>query len=99
MRLSPLRLTLTSKPPFASCRRAQLLEGEKLLLVIASCAGDLKVYLEDLADMDGAIARGRAKLLNREKVGQEFLLAYDESKKQLAVVSSDKVRIRLCYHG
>lgn len=45
--------------------------------------------------MDGAIARGCGKLLNREKIGQEFLLAYDESKKTLVVVSSDKVRVHL----
>ncbi|KAF8548835.1 hypothetical protein OG21DRAFT_670471 [Imleria badia] len=55
--------------------RAQLLEGEKLLL----------------EGMDSAIAQGRRKQLNREKVGQEFLLAYDESKKMLAVVSSQKL--------
>jgi hypothetical protein len=41
--------------------------------------------------MDGATANARGKPLNRAKIGQEFLLAYDESKKMLAVVSSDKV--------
>lgn len=84
---------------FISSRRAQLLEGEKLLLVVADRAGNLNVYFERLAGMDGAIARGRGKPLNREKIGQEFLLAYDESKKMLAVVSSDKVRVCLRYHG
>ena len=73
------------------------MEGEKLLLVIADRAGNLSVYLEKLEAVDGAIARTRGKLLNREKIGHDFLLAYDESKKMLAVVSSDKVRIRLRY--
>jgi hypothetical protein len=41
--------------------------------------------------MDGAITRSRGKPLNREKIGHEVLLAYDESKKLLAVVSSSKV--------
>ena len=73
------------------------MEGEKLLLVVADRAGNLNVYLEKLEAMDGAIARTRGKPLNREKIGHDFLLAYDESKKMLAVVSSDKVRVRLRY--
>ena len=73
-----------------------MLEGEKLLLIISDRVGNLSVYLERLEVIDGAIARGRAKQLNREKIGQKFLLAYDESKKILAVVSSDKVRLRYC---
>ena len=58
---------------------------------MADRAGNLSVYLDRLAGMDGATAHGRGKPLNRAKIGQEFLLAYDESKKMLAVVSSDKV--------
>ena len=76
-----------------------MLEGEKLLLVVADRAGNLIIYLDQLASMQGAIARGRGKSLNREKIGQDFLLAYDESKKMLAVVSSDRVRICLRYYG
>jgi len=68
-----------------------LLEGEKLLLVVADRAGNLSVYLDRLEAIHGAIARSRGKPLNREKIGHQFLLAYDESKKMLAVVSSDKV--------
>ena len=76
----------------ARTRRAQLLEGEKLLLVVTDRAGNLLVYFDGLTAMAGSITRRHAKHLNREKIGQEFLLAYDESKKLLAVVSSDKVR-------
>lgn len=75
--------------------RAQLLEGEKLLLAVTGRGGNLYVYLDGLASMDGAIARGRGKRLNREKIGQDFLLAYDEMRRMLAVVSSDKVLARL----
>ena len=88
-------MELELNPPVHSSRRAQLLEGEKLLLVVAD-AGNLKVYLDRLAGMDDAISRGRGKVLNGEKIGQEFLLAYDESKKMLAVVSLGKVRVSLC---
>ena len=69
------------------------------MLVVTDRTGNLLVYLDNLAGMDGAIARGRGKLLNREKIGHEFLLAYDELKKMLAVVSSDKVRVYLCYRS
>ena len=44
--------------------------------------------------MAGAITRRRGKSLNRERIGHKFLLAYEESKGLLAVVSSEKVR---CY--
>lgn len=61
------------------------------MLVVADRAGNLVVYLDGLAAMAGTITRRRGKSLNREKIGHDFLLAYEESKKMLAVVSSDKV--------
>ncbi|KAF8452913.1 hypothetical protein L210DRAFT_3617960 [Boletus edulis BED1] len=78
-----------------SVMRAQLLEGERLLLVIADRVGNLSVYLDRLEGIDGAIARRRGKVLNREKIGHDFLLAYDESKRTLAVVSSDKLLLHI----
>ncbi|KIJ07204.1 hypothetical protein PAXINDRAFT_19596 [Paxillus involutus ATCC 200175] len=82
-------------PQGHSVVRAQLLEGEKLLLVVADRNGNLIVYLEGLAGVDGAIQRGRGKALNREKIGQDFLLAYDESKRMLGVVSSDRLLLHI----
>ncbi|KAF8548149.1 hypothetical protein OG21DRAFT_1501183 [Imleria badia] len=88
------------KLPLAhSVIRAQLLEGEKLLLVVADRAGNLGVYLDRLEAMDGAIAIGRGMRLNRERIGQEFLLAYDESKMTLAVVSLDKLLLHIFVFG
>ncbi|KAF8548768.1 hypothetical protein OG21DRAFT_684156 [Imleria badia] len=75
--------------------RAQLLEAEKLLLVVADRAGNFWVFFDCLAAMASTIARGRGKRLNREKIGHDFLLAYDESKKMLAVVSSDKLQLHI----
>ena len=79
-------------------RRAQLLPAEKILLIVADRTGNLSVYLESLTAIDGAISRGRGKQLNREKIGQDFVLAFDESKRMLSVVSSDKVCI-FVYRG
>ncbi|KIJ13989.1 hypothetical protein PAXINDRAFT_100354 [Paxillus involutus ATCC 200175] len=90
------RFTHTFKLPQGhSVVRAQLLEGEKLLLIVADRNGNLTVYLEGLAEVDGAIGRGRGKALNREKIGQDFLLAYDESKRMLGVVSSDRLLLHI----
>ncbi|KAF8428935.1 hypothetical protein L210DRAFT_3623712 [Boletus edulis BED1] len=78
-----------------SIMHAQLLESDKLLMVIADRSGNLFVYLDSLASIAGAVARGRGKPLNREKIGQDFLLAYDEAKKLLAVVSSEKLQLHV----
>ena len=48
--------------------------------------------------MDEAVSRGRGKVLNLERIGQDFALAFDESKWMLSVVSSDKVRILIYYN-
>jgi len=65
---------------------------------VADRLGNLSVYHENLTAIDGAVSRGRGKPLNREKIGQDFVLAFDESKRMLSVVSSDKVCI-LVYCG
>ena len=53
--------------------------------------GNLTVYLEHLTAIEGALAHGgRGKKLNRDKIG-EFVLAFDESKRVLSVVATEKV--------
>ncbi|KAI6163533.1 hypothetical protein EDD17DRAFT_475985 [Pisolithus thermaeus] len=78
--------------------RAQLLEGEKLLLVVSDRIGNLIVYLDHLTAIDAAIARGRGKSLNREKIGQDFVLAFDESRRMLGIVSSNKLLLHIFVH-
>ncbi|KAI6095859.1 hypothetical protein F5141DRAFT_1012708, partial [Pisolithus sp. B1] len=78
--------------------RAQMLQGEKLLLIVIDRIGNLMVYLEHLTTIDAAIARGRGKKLNREKIGQDFVLAFDESKRMLSIVSSDKLLLHIFVH-
>lgn len=75
------------------CRRAQLLPLDKLLLIVTDRLGNLSVYLESLTAIDRVVSRGRGKVLNREKIGQDFVLAFDEPRRILGVVSSDKVRV------
>lgn len=42
--------------------------------------------------MDGAISRQKPiKVLHRDKIGQEFILAYEESKRMLVLCASTKV--------
>lgn len=48
------------------------------------------MFLERLHAIDGAIKRGQCKHLYREKMGDNVLLAFDESRKMLVIVSSDK---------
>ncbi|KAI6101021.1 hypothetical protein EDD16DRAFT_1844403 [Pisolithus croceorrhizus] len=78
--------------------RAQLLQGEKLLLIVTDRIGNLTVYLDHLTAIEAAITRGRGKTLNREKIGQDFVLAFDESKRMLSIVSSDKLLLHIFVH-
>jgi hypothetical protein len=82
------------------CSHAQLLEKNKLLLVVDDRTGNFLVFLEELSAIEGAIIRQRhKKLLNRDKIGQDFVLAFDETRRMLAVCASTKVFFsRLLYH-
>ena len=72
------------------CSRAQLLQGNKLLLIVSNQAGDLLVFLDHLHAIDGSIRNDRCKYLHHDKIGRN-LLVFDESRKMLMIVSSDKV--------
>ena len=61
------------------------------MLMIVDEGDKLSVYLEKLVGMDGAIKKGRRKLLHKERVGQEFSVACDEQKRLLVICSSAKV--------
>lgn len=74
-----------------TCRHAQLLDHTRLLLVVLDRSGNLLILSDALAGIDGAIKRERYRILNRDKIGQDFLLAFDESKRTLAVCASQKV--------
>jgi hypothetical protein len=70
---------------------SQLLENEKLLLILAD-QENYSIYLQRLSNMDAAIQRGRTiKVLPLKKVGEGLLFAFDEVNRMLAVCSSTKV--------
>ncbi|OJA14302.1 hypothetical protein AZE42_01565 [Rhizopogon vesiculosus] len=73
--------------------RAQLLAGEKILLATTDRVGDLTVFLERLTAIEGALTHsGHGKKLNRDKIG-DFVLAFDESKRMLSVVATEKLLV------
>ncbi|KAH7884451.1 hypothetical protein F5I97DRAFT_1937890 [Phlebopus sp. FC_14] len=86
-------------PCGCSVKRAQLLEGDKILLIVEDRIRNLSVYLESLTGLDGAIQRGRGKVLHREKIGQDIIIAFDETKHMLALVSSEKLLLHIFSHN
>lgn len=50
------------------------------------------MYLERVTAIEGALTHGgRGKKLNRDKIG-EYVLAFDELKRVLCVIATEKVR-------
>jgi hypothetical protein len=47
--------------------------------------------LDHLNNIETSIGRERGKMLHRDKIGDEFLLAFDESQAMLALISCEKV--------
>jgi hypothetical protein len=78
-----------------SFRHIQLLAKDRCLLVIHRTDGASEIYMEHLSDLHLAIQHHRYKmLLQKDKIGDEFLLAYDEAKRMLAVFKA-QVRCNL----
>ncbi|OCH90958.1 hypothetical protein OBBRIDRAFT_792770 [Obba rivulosa] len=79
----------------------QLLQNHKCLLILDDSTGNVKVFLESLTTIDGALKRSNAckKVLKRDKIGAHFLLAFDETKRMLVVLStSEQLEPRLQLH-
>ncbi|KAI0250860.1 hypothetical protein BJV78DRAFT_1282923 [Lactifluus subvellereus] len=73
----------------------QLLEKERLLLILVD-RDKVAIYLERLPVMSMAIQRDRPiKSLNREKLGQDVLFAFDETKRALAVCAPIKLQLHV----
>ncbi|KIJ61761.1 hypothetical protein HYDPIDRAFT_115585 [Hydnomerulius pinastri MD-312] len=81
-----------------SVSHAQLLEGEMVLVVLVDRDGNLLPFLEHLNGIGHAISRQRGKLLHRDKIGEKFLLAFDESKRMLSVVACEKLQLHVFVH-
>jgi hypothetical protein len=77
-------------------RHCQLLNGGLCLVVISDQTHDLRVYLEPLAEISGAIVRQHwKKVIRRERIGQCPLIAFDETKRTLAFLSTAAVGIHM----
>jgi len=72
-------------------RHGQLLQNDRLLLIVIDRGGNLLIFLEYLTAMHAAVKRNRPRTLHRDKIGHDFLLAFEESKRMLAVCASTKV--------
>lgn len=73
--------------PLSFCR---ILENEKLLLVLVS-RDNVSIFLDRFPAMEMAVRGKPIKHLNREKLGDDVLFAFDETKRVLVVCASVKV--------
>jgi|SRR5882757_4068914 len=80
------------KALFSFC---QILENAKLLLVLLD-HNKVYIYLDRLPTIDVVIQQSRpVKTLTRERLGEDFLFAFDEAKRALAVCASKEVPLYL----
>ncbi len=71
-----------------------LLASGKCLLIVDDNRpeGNLNIYLEQLSVLDNAIQQNRPrKLLHKNKLGENFVIAFDEIKRMLLLCASSKV--------
>ncbi|KAI5122457.1 hypothetical protein M0805_008768 [Coniferiporia weirii] len=77
-------------PVGAEIRLLQLLENNKCLVIVEDRGHDLHIFLENLSNLDAAIANGRSKkVIKREKTGHDIVVAYDEGRRVLVVCGID----------
>ncbi|CAK5283767.1 unnamed protein product [Mycena citricolor] len=75
----------------------QVRDSDKLLFVIED-AEHLCVFLDSPSNIGQAISRGRAgakKLLHRDKIGKDVLLAYNEQKRMLMICAASQLKLHL----
>jgi hypothetical protein len=71
-------------------RFIQIIDGDMCLLILDNRRGKLYVFLEDITTLNMALERGKyKKLLHRDKLGQTCVMAYDETKRMLAVCGTN----------
>ncbi|KAJ7430289.1 hypothetical protein FB451DRAFT_1500209, partial [Mycena latifolia] len=76
---------------------AQLLDGGKLLLIIED-PEFLYIFLDNPSALDHAISRGRdgaRRILHRDKIGKDVIVAYDEQKRLLSLCALSKLLLHI----
>ncbi len=71
----------------------------KCLLVIDDGRDNLNIYLENLSTLENVIRRNHPrKVLHKDKLGDNLIIAYEETKRMLLLCASSKVRrhIKAC---
>ncbi|KAI9460718.1 hypothetical protein F5148DRAFT_1377366 [Russula earlei] len=77
-------------------RYAHLLKDDRILLGLVDSVGNIMILLERLNRIDAAINnRSYAKFFHQEKIGQTCLIAFDESKRMLAVYASARMQLHV----
>ncbi|KAN0134237.1 hypothetical protein V8E53_008009, partial [Lactarius tabidus] len=75
---------------------AHLLEGDRILLGLVDSLGNIMILLDFLSHIDGAIqSRSYVKFFHKDKIGETYLLAFDESKLLLAVYASAGMKLHM----
>ena len=70
------------------CRHLQLLENDKVLLVVDDHNGGILVYLNSVQSICAGAPR---KSLHRSKIGEACIFTFDEGRRSLAICETNKV--------
>ena len=74
-------------------RHIQVLDNEKCLLVVEDAGQNVYIYLQSFLNLSGAMEKRFHKRLHRDKLGDDFILAFDEQKRMLVVCAVTKVGV------
>ncbi|KAH8977868.1 hypothetical protein EDB86DRAFT_3091364 [Lactarius hatsudake] len=75
---------------------AHLLEGDRILLGLVDAQGNVMILLDRLSRIDATIlSRSYAKFFYQDKIGQTCLIAFDESKRMLAIYASARMQLHI----
>lgn len=78
--------------PYLTCpRHLQLLENDKLLLIVDDRSGGILVYLDSQQSINTAVHRPPRKSLHRSKIGETCIFTFDEARRTLAICEAMKV--------
>ena len=72
-------------------RHLQLLENDKLLLIVDDHNGGILVYLDSQQNIHTAVQHPPRKSLHRSKIGEACVFAFDEARRTLAICETTKV--------
>ncbi|KAH9005502.1 hypothetical protein EDB86DRAFT_1450616 [Lactarius hatsudake] len=79
-------------------KHAHLPEGDRILLGLVDSQGNVMTVLDGLSRIDATTSiksRSCAKFFHQEKIGQTCLIAFDESKRMLAVYASARMQLHI----